>query len=759
MKPCLRKCMFVVVFILTTCSAMPETSDNPATSDENKTTTTTNVITNTEIDDEKPIRKIWQEQEKGLKSFMNNVIKKNMPALMREVYSRNISSSCLSSLLQLTGALRQIKLWAFKMIDASGKFPVGFLSGTMTALGNYEECLNIDIHERRLKVRGQYCLVDVTPPLPKWRPFMSLHLPVPELINISAPDSVMTYISSFAHNLYITSIKTGLCIPSSCTKDDVDRLIQILPEAMSLTWKFSVNRCETKESFQFSPVQNAIVNTFIFILVLVLVGTLADLSLSRRTAEKNIIAAKVYQVLRCFSLRVNMKSIANYTGPHEHLRFIYGYITILMIWIIAANAFMSINYDTAANFVYAIRMTRNVWYEIMMNRIIPMQALLFFTAFAASYSWILSKEQSIWKYLFKPYWRYTPTYMILIGLLMITPGWGSGPSWMSYMSSTYTNCKSNWWANLLYINNYVNSEEMCLEHSWFFAVAAQLHFVGLIILIPLKRNPKAGLLLNLFLMLASLFTVFLTNLYYNILPNETMAFSNQRDIMYYAVRSYHRLYSHLVFYCAGVFVGYIAATKPNMKISKKMSWSLWLLSNTGALTTVCVVHVWSDGNLPSPLLCASYATFAKLLWAAFLTWSSLSCILEQKGGFHDFMSWKAYTFLNRLMFIVLVINPSIVTMILGFKRAHVFISDFEVYYNLASLIICNYIPAYAIYIVSESPLHQLTALIKNGFGATTLVTITEKGTVSSVCEAVLTEKPPKASVHRSKEKNVQEIRM
>lgn len=757
MEICLKKCVFVLFIVLVVNCWILESAEVLPSSKQNATKS---IISDEDSDEEKPIRKMWQDQEKSLKSFMSNMIKKSMPTLMKEVYSRNVSAPCLSSLLQLTFALRQTKLWAFQMIDASGKLPVGFLKGTMTALGNYEECINIDINERRLKVQGQYCLVDVTPPLPKWRPFMSLHLPVPELMNISSPDSVITYISRFAHNLYIASIKTGLCVPSSCSKDDADKLVQILPEMTGLNWKFSVNRCETKESFQFSTLQTFIVYAFTSIMVLVLIGTLTDLFIGRRTAEKHVLTNKVYRVLRCFSLKVNMKSIANYESPQQHLRFIHGVTTITMIWLLSANGFMSINFDTAANFVDAIRMTRNVWYEIMMNRIIPYQALLFFSAFAASYIWMLSPRQNVWKYLFKPYWRYTPTYLILIGLMMLTPGWGSGPSWMDHLSSVYTNCKSKWWANVLYINNYIHSEEMCLEHSWFFAVAAQMHVVGLIVLIPLKRSPKVGLLLNLLLLVASLITVFLTNMYYNILPNETMTFSDRRDKVYYAVRSYHRLYSHMVFYCAGVFVGYITATKPNMKIPYKVSWSLWLLTTAGALVTVCVVHVWSDGNLPSPFLCAAYATFCKFLWAAFLAWSSTSCIIEQKGAFHDVTSWKAFTFFFRLMFIVIIINPSIVTMILSFKKAHVFISDFEIYYNLASLLICNYIPAYVLHVVVESPLLELTALVKNGFGSATpsTITICDKATVISAFDGVFPEKLSKAGVQSSsKDKKFQEM--
>ena len=78
----------------------------------------------------------------------------------------------------------------FLVLDASGRFPEGFLHGTLTALGNYEECVEINVNETKLKLQGQYCTVHLLPPMPEWKPFSSAHVTMPEVLNISAPDSV-----------------------------------------------------------------------------------------------------------------------------------------------------------------------------------------------------------------------------------------------------------------------------------------------------------------------------------------------------------------------------------------------------------------------------------------------------------------------------------------------------------------------------------------------------------------------------------------
>ena len=49
--------------------------------------------------------------------------------------------------------------------------------------------------------------------------------------------------------------------------------------------------------------------------------------------------------------------------------------------------------------------------------------------------------------------------MILIGVLTaLFAYFGDGPQW-PYVSPGYEQCKANWWANLLYLNNIVRADD------------------------------------------------------------------------------------------------------------------------------------------------------------------------------------------------------------------------------------------------------------------------------------------------------------
>jgi hypothetical protein len=47
------------------------------------------------------------------------------------------------------------------VLDSSTKIPEGVLEGTLTHMGNFEECLEVNVKEEWGSFKGQHCLVDV----------------------------------------------------------------------------------------------------------------------------------------------------------------------------------------------------------------------------------------------------------------------------------------------------------------------------------------------------------------------------------------------------------------------------------------------------------------------------------------------------------------------------------------------------------------------------------------------------------------------
>lgn len=59
--------------------------------------------------------------------------------------------------------------------------------------------------------------------------------------------------------------------------------------------------------------------------------------------------------------------------------------------------------------------------------------------------------------------RILPTYITVIVIFaLFLPYMGDGPLWKLIIYPEAEYCRKNWWTNLLFINNYVNSEEMVI---------------------------------------------------------------------------------------------------------------------------------------------------------------------------------------------------------------------------------------------------------------------------------------------------------
>ncbi|EFN84804.1 Nose resistant to fluoxetine protein 6, partial [Harpegnathos saltator] len=87
-------------------------------------------------------------------------------------------------------------------------------------------------------------------------------------------------------------------------------------------------------------------------------------------------------------------------------------------------------------------------------------------------------------------YRLTPLYATIIGFyIWIFPLLGSGPFWDKVVEES-ANCAKNWWINLLYINNYVATSELCVIHGWYLAADFQLFVCSQFVIYAFWRMPR-----------------------------------------------------------------------------------------------------------------------------------------------------------------------------------------------------------------------------------------------------------------------------
>lgn len=166
---------------------------------------------------------------KGIRKTLDEALASSSPQ------SDKVSKRCRSALIELVESLEEHNLWASQMFDASARLPAGLLEGTLTELGNFDQCLSvvgrttgdpalINPSKSAAQVYGQYCSVVVKPAL---TPRPRLHTVCRRLPALSANTSsgVMKLLSLNSHQFHYVGLRLGLCVPSKCSQADLQQLL------------------------------------------------------------------------------------------------------------------------------------------------------------------------------------------------------------------------------------------------------------------------------------------------------------------------------------------------------------------------------------------------------------------------------------------------------------------------------------------------------------------------------------------------------
>lgn len=225
--------------------------------------------------DERGTVESWQRLGKNLKRGITGVIGSLVPYALNMSAEAKIGSECSGAMLKWVLSMNQLKSWALRMLDASGKPIAGLLEGSLTMFGNYRQCLKIrapdddEIEfagEFREYFRGKYCIVQVKPWLPEKSRFYNLNTKLDALVKPSASSAdannnseesnedeehepapwyertVFDELSEWALAFNFVNIRMDVCVPSLCSREDIQKAIAFMLRGIDL--KARVLRCE-----------------------------------------------------------------------------------------------------------------------------------------------------------------------------------------------------------------------------------------------------------------------------------------------------------------------------------------------------------------------------------------------------------------------------------------------------------------------------------------------------------------------------------
>ncbi|GFR78029.1 nose resistant to fluoxetine protein 6-like [Elysia marginata] len=83
--------------------------------------------------------------------------------------------------------------------------------------------------------------------------------------------------------------------------------------------------------------------------------------------------------------------------------------------------------------------------------------------------------------------------LVIVLILGLQQYCGEGPQWASVQPHDKTKCEKYWWTNLLYINNLVSIDKMCLGQAWYMGADMQFYVISPLMIIPFYFKPLYGL--------------------------------------------------------------------------------------------------------------------------------------------------------------------------------------------------------------------------------------------------------------------------
>ncbi|XP_041973165.1 nose resistant to fluoxetine protein 6-like [Aricia agestis] len=586
--------------------------------------------------------------------------------------------------------------WALKMFDASAKSPQGLLFGSSYHLGNFDECVGVDVVDNGTTSRGQYCLATI-----KWR-----------------------------HGDEVKKVRTGrgetlrwaVCVPSACDAQSVEGFVSdVLALSVGNKTRVVVSErdCYTRRPIDINRLDIAFLSLIMFFGMILLFTTVYEIYSIKWGQNKGT----AHEILISFSIINNVKKIISTKQNNTlGLECIAGIKAIAMIFILAGHACTFIASGPVMDSEAWDRLIRNPANSFMLSNTLLVDSFLFLSAFLFSRLLLIELDKrrgrlNVLPILIVRYIRVTPAYFVVILFYMTwLPKIGVGPLWEDRMRLEQERCLASWWANILYVNNYVNTDYLCMFQSWYLAVDTQLFFLAPIFIYSLWHWRRFGLVLTACMTLVSLAIPSIIT-YRGRLDPTLLIYA--KELTDFATNPYFRdvymkTHNKITSYIMGILTGFILhkIQKQNYEFSKLLKVFGWTTSVIlGTITTFSISVFYQDWYKYNAIEAAAYVSLHGFSWSITNAWLIIACATGNGGILGRLLTYKIFVPIARLTFCAYLVNGIVELYYLGQLRHPVHITFFTVLANGTSHVLLTFLLGMILCVMFESPLHGIEKTI------------------------------------------------
>ncbi|XP_052221340.1 nose resistant to fluoxetine protein 6-like isoform X1 [Dreissena polymorpha] len=421
-------------------------------------------------------------------------------------------------------------------------------------------------------------------------------------------------------------------------------------------------------------------------------------------------------LLLSFSVLSNARKILNTNQPSQTLTSVNGIRFISMTWVVLGHTYV-FGLDVLGNLATILpEYVKRFTFQAILNATFAVDTFFVLSGLLVAYLTFReidkcggAKKFNWGLYYFHRIWRLTPPYMLVMFVYTsLSKHWGHGPFWPQ--NGFDSNDCNTWWMNLLYINNFQDSQKMCMGWSWYLANDMQFYIISPLILVLLFYSRLGGVILSVAFVLGNFISAgVLTNVHNfsaSIMQRNKDEKGDSFELLY--IKPWTRIGPYIV----GLLTGYVLyKTKRKVTMSKKANITGWTLS-TGLAIALLYGLYSDDGTIKlNKVTTIFYNATSRTVWGACVAWVIFACATGYGGPVNALLSWKGIVPLSRLTYCCYLVHPIVMWTNYYSQRQTMYWFDLEVSYKFLGHLCMTYGVAFIVSLAFESPMMGLEKIV------------------------------------------------
>ncbi|XP_060849044.1 nose resistant to fluoxetine protein 6-like [Rhopalosiphum padi] len=625
---------------------------------------------------------------------------------------------CAQDMMLYNMHLQNLTLWAYKMLDATSKGPEGLVDANTFSFGNFDQCL--ESQSKNLGISGGYSLVDID--------FRPSYQSYPEFYDNDHSkdydpfDQDKTTWEILKHNVQEAYVQRhrfqwAVCLPDTCQSEDVQKIVSnvLIPELNRHGLEGNVTidpllHTSKENVYKFTAGFFFVCTMYVMIGLLVIVGTLYDfIYLQYRPKSEH---GPLKKLMKPFSLISNFERLMK-PSETEEFSILNGFKVCAILQVIIGHRWFIELGNPQSNPNFTHWMIHNFWLGYFKCTIF-LETFFVISGFLTFY--LITKQLTEKKHLnFIPimiyrWLRIFPVYgTLIVTYIFVLPYLNSGPLWRMIVYRESERCQTNWWTNVLFINNYVHTDELCIIPAWYLACDMHFFIVGTLLTYVIWKWRKQGLvMLGACLVLSTVIPAYIIMTENqrgtaDITPQNLKDLSKERFYTEVYIKSHMRAMTYFVGLLAGYLYMRLKEADYKLSLKSRIFWApvVLMIGNVIYLssgTFFTLKHKYVNYEH------AIYFTFGRLVWSILISYGIIGHGLSGFGVcISGFLGHRVFHVLGKLVFCVYMYQEIIQLQTIGAIEKPTYQNLTLIFWRFCGDATVAFMYAFAINVMIESP--------------------------------------------------------